>query len=126
MHNEAQNEVFRYSYSATQQEEIRRIREKYTPAREDKLEQLRRLDGSVARKASTAALSAGITGALLLGLGMSCCTVWAGVRFVPGVVFGLAGIALVAAAHPLYRRILRREREKIAPEILRLTEELMK
>ena len=28
MHNEAQNEVFRYSYSATQQEEIRRIREK--------------------------------------------------------------------------------------------------
>ena len=46
--------------------------------------------------------------------------------FVPGIIIGMAGIIGVAAAYPLYARITRKERQKIAPEILRLTEELMK
>lgn len=40
----------------------------------------------------------------------------------PRVVIGLAGIALVAAAYPLYRYMLKKEREGIAPEILRLAD----
>ena len=34
---------------------------------------------------------------------------------------GLAGIGLIAAALPLYNRITRREREKLAPLVLELT-----
>ena len=39
---------------------------------------------------------------------------------------GLIGIAILSAAYPLYRRIVKKERERIAPEIIRLTDELMK
>lgn len=42
---------FSYTYSATEQEEIYRIRKKYV-ATEDKMEQLRRLDAGVTEKAS--------------------------------------------------------------------------
>jgi len=38
---------------------------------------------------------------------------------------GLVGIILIALAYPLYNHILKKERQRIAPEILRLTDELM-
>ena len=44
--------------------------------------------------------------------------------FVPGVVIGVIGIVGIAAAYPLYTRITRRERERLASQILKLTEEL--
>lgn len=59
-------------------------------------------------------------GALLLGLGMCCTMVWSGL-FVPGVAVGLAGIAAMAAALPLYNRVTRRERQKLAPLVRELT-----
>ena len=43
-----------------------------------------------------------------------------------GIPVGLAGIVLVALAYPVYSRILKKERQRIAPEILRLTDELLK
>ena len=126
MSTENHNDVFQFSYSAKQQEEVQRIREKYAPKVEDKLEQLRRLDAGVTRKGSTVSLVVGILGALLLGTGMSCCMVWGGPWFIPGILVGVIGIVGVAMAYPLYERVTRKEREKIAPEILRLTDELMK
>ena len=68
----------------------------------------------------------GVVGCLLLGVGMCCTMVWTGELFIPGIIIGLAGIALVAAAYPVYSRITRKEREKIAPEILKLTDELIR
>ena len=47
-------ETFSYTYSANEQEEIRRIREKYQPGEADKMEQLRRLDESTTRKGTPA------------------------------------------------------------------------
>ena len=43
---EENKEIFTYTYSARQQEEVRRILQKYTPPQEDKMELLRRLDSS--------------------------------------------------------------------------------
>ncbi len=63
---------------------------------------------------------------MLLGLGMCATMVWMGPWFIPGIVIGLVGIALVALAYPLHTRIAKQEREKVAPEILRLADELMK
>lgn len=126
MNTEKQNEVFEFNYSARQQEEVQKIRKKYAPPQEDKLEQLRRLDAGVTRKGSTVALIVGILSALLLGLGMSCCMVWGGDLFLPGILVGIVGLVGVALAYPLYERITRKERERIAPEILRLSDELLK
>lgn len=120
-----QNESFRYTYSAKQQQEIRRIREKYLPKEPDKMEQLRRLDASVTHKANSIAIAIGIAGTLLLGVGMCCCMVWAGGWFIPGIGIGAAGIGIIAAAYPVYNRVIRKERERIAPLILSLAEELL-
>lgn len=126
---EANNETFTYTYSAKEQEEIRKIRDKYAPPakEESPMERLRRLDASATKEASIVSIVVGIVGALLLGVGM-CCTMLAGWEafFVPGVVVGVIGIAGAAAAYPLYLRMVKRKREKLAPEIMRLSDELMK
>ncbi len=113
---------FHYTYSAKQQEEIQSIRKKYLP-QEDKMEQLRRLDRSATRKGTVLSVIVGVISCLLLGIGMCCTMVWMQ-WFVPGVVIGVIGIVGIAAAYPLYTRITRRERERLAPQILKLTEEL--
>ena len=43
-----------------------------------------------------------------------------------GICVGIAGMGLVALAYPLYNRVLKKQRRKIAPEILRLSDELLK
>ncbi len=116
-------DTFTYTYSAKQQEEIRNIRKKYLPREEDKMEQLRRLDRDTTRKGTILSVLVGVIGCLLLGVGMCCTMVWMKF-FIPGVVIGLIGIAAVAAAYPLYTRVTKKERERLAPQILKLTEEL--
>lgn len=122
-----QPETFNFSYSAREQEEIRRIREKYQPPeeRETKMERLRRLDNTVSQKATMWSLILGILSALILGTGMSMCMVFQGLWFIPGIVIGCVGLVGVCVTYPLYLRILQKERERLAPEILALTDELM-
>lgn len=120
--------TFTYTYSASQQEELKRIREKYaTPTEaEDKMERLRKLDASVTKPGMIAALTMGIVSTLVMGFGMCCTMVWADTLFVPGIVIGVTGITGVCAAYPLYAHITKKQRRKLAPEIMRLTDELMK
>ena len=122
---------FQYTYSAAEQSEVERIRRKYLPREENKLEQLRRLDRSTAQKAQAWALTIGVLGTLIFGAGMSLCLTeltgfLGGTAMLIGVPVGLVGLVLLALAYPLYNRVLRKERERVAPEVLRLTEELMK
>ncbi len=121
-----ENNSFNYTYSAKEQEEIKRIRDKYISKETDKMEQLRLLDKSATQKATAKALIVGIISTLIMGVGMCCCMVWAGAWFIPGIVIGILGIAGVSMAYPAYAKTLAKEREKIAPEILRLSDELMK
>ena len=127
---------FNYTYSAKEQEEIKAIREKYFAAEEseDKMAELRRLDRSVTQKATVVSLIFGAIGALILGFGMSLFMsnlgdilgVSGSVAILIGIIVGIVGIILVCIAYPLYNRIARKAREKIAPEIIRLTDELLK
>lgn len=126
MENNQKNESFSYTYSAKEQEEIKKIRQKYVPGEADKMEQLRRLDESVTQKGMIASITVGIIGALLLGVGMCCTILWMGAWFVPGIAIGVVGIAGVSAAYPVYNHVTKKEREKIAPEIIRMTDELLK
>lgn len=124
--NNRNDGVFTYTYSARQQEEVRAIQKKYIPKEEDKMEHLRRLDRSVTRKGTVASLFLGIISALVMGIGMCCTMVWADRWFVHGIVVGVIGIIGVCMAYPLYMHITKKERERITPEILRLSEELLK
>lgn len=130
------NETFNFTYSAKEQEEIKAIRKKYVASeeKEDKMAQLRRLDAAVTQKAQMISLILGIMGALIMGFGMSLAMTDIGVHLISheglamflGILIGIVGIVLVCLAYPAYNRITKREREKIAPEIIRLTDELMK
>ena len=121
-----QNDTSNYNYSAKQQEEIRKIREKYVPKEENKMEQLRRLDASATKPGIIAAMTLGIISTLVLGVGMCCVMVWEDRLFIPGIIIGVIGILGIVLAYPLYNRMTKKRREKLAPEILRLTDELSK
>ena len=122
---------FEYTYSARRQQEVEEIRKAYLPKEEDKMEQLRKLHSIPTQKAQSASIAVGVIGALILGTGMSLCMTELGaalgrLAMIIGVAVGLIGIVLVGAAYPLYNRVLKTQREKIALEILRLTDELLK
>lgn len=118
------NETFSYTYSAAQQQEIQKIREKYIQKEQNKMEQLRRLDESATKPGTIAAITVGTISTLVMGVGMCCTMVWGGALFIPGIVIGLLGVAGDIAVFPLYNHITKKRREKIAPEIIRLTDEL--
>lgn len=123
---------FQYTYSAKEQNEINDIRKKYLPKEEDKMEQLRRLDASVNRKGTVVSLVIGIIGALIMGAGMSLVMTDLGAKLgmasvmVPGIVIGIVGMIGVCLAYPVYQAVTKHERERIAPEIIRLSDELLK
>ena len=125
------NEKFSYTYSAQQQKEVEAIRQKYLPKEENKMEQLRKLHHSATQKAQAASIAIGVIGTLILGTGMSLFmtklgSVFGNLSMVIGIIVGLIGMVLVALAYPIYNKVLKKERVRIAPEILRLTDELLK
>ena len=129
---EKNQETFTYTYSAQQQEEVQNIRKKYLPPEEDKMERLRKLHNSATQKAQVWALVLGVVGALIMGIGMSLVMTDIGAvvgpnnALIPGILIGVIGMIPVALAYPTYNRVLKKERQRIAPEILRLSDELMK
>ena len=127
---------FTYTYSAKEQAELKRIRDRYTAPTEaeDKMARLRRLDASVTNKAQAVAVTFGIIGTLILGFGMSLImtdfseilSIGEAMALVIGIPVGIVGGILASLAYPIYNAIVRSKRKKLAPEIIRLTDELMK
>ena len=134
--NNNEKNGFSYTYSAKEQAELKKIREKYSPKTEteDKMERLRRLDKSVTQKATVVSMIFGIIGTLLLGFGMSLVMTelseilgaYENLATVIGAIIGLLGGAVAGIAYPIYNFVTRREREKVAPEIIRLADELLR
>ncbi len=128
------NKSFKYTYSSREQEELRKIRQKYEKGEEDKLARIRALDKSVGQKSTVISLIVGIVGALMLGFGMSLIMTNLGdslklgtvTTLSLGVTLGILGAALAATAYPIYNALLKKERKAAAPEILKLTDELLK
>ena len=133
--NQEQN-GFTYTYSAKEQAELKRIRDKYTAPTEaeDKMARLRRLDASVTNTAQAVALVFGVIGTLLLGFGMSLVMtdlaeslgISGDASMLIGIIIGVVGGILASLAYPIYHAIVKAKRKKLAPEIIRLADELMK
>ena len=136
MDNQNNPNGFSYTYSAKEQAELKKLREKYTPPtqEEDKLTRLRRLDAGVTSSAQAVALVFGVLGTLILGFGMSLCMTELSailgahedLAMTVGIIIGLIGGVIAALAYPIYNAIIKAKRRKIAPEIIRLTDELLK
>lgn len=123
---ENKNERFEYTYSAKQQEEIEKIRQKYLPKEDSAMERLHKLDEKVTRKSTMISIGIGIAGSLVFGAGISIILTASEDLFAAGIVLGVIGFLVLALAYPAYSVILERERKKYAPEILELTEQLLR
>ena len=109
---------------------IRRIRTQYTAQTETSVDELRALDRRVRRPADIFGFVFGAVGALIAGTGMSLILSPLGAdltavqSMVLCILFGALGLCGIVAAYPLYHRVVAYGRKKIAPQILRLTDEL--
>lgn len=118
---------FRYSYSAPTEEErreIESIRAAYTAdGRSEKLDRLRKLNRRVKNVPMCIALTLGIAGVLVFGLGMSMILSWD--LLAGGMAVAAAGVLPMALAAPAYNLVLAREKRRHGGEIVRLSEELL-
>ena len=116
MENKNTETEFKYTYSAKDQEEIKKIRQKYQAPVEDGMTKLRKLDADTSRKATVISLVLGIVGALLMGSGMSLIMtdlsailgITGITSMIAGIMLGLPGIILVVAAYPVYIKVLKK------------------
>ena len=121
-----ENNTFSYNYSAARNKEVESIRRKYMPHEESKLEKLKRLDYRVQMAGMIEGLCFGIIGALVFGVGMCFfLDVFAGAAWLTAILM-ICGTLLMIPAYPIYRRIAHKTKAELTPEILRLSEEIMK
>ena len=121
-----ENKSFTYNYSAARNKEVESIRRKYMPHEESKLEKLKLLDYRVQMAGMIEGLCFGIIGALVFGIGMCFfLDVFAGAAWLTAILM-TCGTLLMIPAYPIYRRIARKTRAELTPEILCLSEEIMK
>ena len=121
-------EKFNYSYSAASEEEkkeIERIKRQYEdlPKEESKLERLRRLDGKVKELPQILALSIGIIGTLIFGVGMTLVLEWA--LTIWGVIVGAVGAIIVTLAYPAFKCHTKKLKDKYKDEIIQLSNSLL-
>ncbi len=123
-----ENKQVKYSYSALENEEILKIRQKYEPKQEKKaiIEKVKKLDKSVYDIATAISIATGIIGTLIFGAGLSMILLTPDEHFISGVILGVFGILVMITAYPVNQFTIIRRRKKIAPLIIKLTDQILK
>ena len=116
--------TFEYNYSAERVKEVEAIRRKYEEPAEDKFEQLKALDRKAERRGQILSIAIGIIGTLVLGTGMSMVMVGQVSYFIPGIVIGIAGAVAISAAYPVYKKVTKKDRDKVAGQVLALAKQI--
>lgn len=121
-------EQFEYSYSAPTEEERKDtedVKRQYEPAPKDGrvIGELRALDKKVRRLPLVIGWVMGVVGTLILGIGMTVTLEWN--SMVWGTVVGVVGIAVFAAAYPVYKALLKIGKRKYGERITELSNELL-
>jgi len=119
---------FKYTYSAPTEEErleIESIKRQYEPKEklETKLDKLRNLDKKVKIFPLILSLTFGIVGTLIFGLGLTLVLEWD--RIILGIIVATLGLIPISIAYPTYSIIYRKNKEKYADEIIKLSDELL-
>ena len=115
---------FAYSYKAEEKERLEELRKKYSPGTkiQTRKEEVESLDKRAEAAGTVAALAVGIAGTLIFGIAMCLGLVWQ--QMIVAVIIGLAGGGVIAAAYPLYKKQNRAKKAELAPQILRLLNEI--
>ena len=120
-----ENGNFTYQYSAAKNREVENIRKRYLPAEESKIEKLKRLDRRVQNAGFIESMTLGIVGCLIFGIGMCFgLDVFGGADWL-AFLFGGIGTLVMLPAYPVYRRIYGKTKQKLTPEILKISEEII-
>lgn len=111
---------------------VQKIRTQYTEKQHTELDALKELDAKVKRPANVFAYTYGSVSAVVMGAGMSLvmteigATIGLASAMVPGIVIGVAGMGMALSTYPIYTKMLSARKKKYAPEILKLSEKIMK
>lgn len=116
--------MFHYTYSAKENQEVLNIRKKYLPQEETKLDELKRLDSLVQNAGIIESLILGVGGCLVFGFGMCLAMKVIGNAVWMGILLGIVGTAGMLTAYPIYRKCFTKAKTQYAPRILELTDEL--
>lgn len=103
------------------------VAKEYMPRETNKVRQLKKLDERAKLPAFISAMTLGIIGSLIFGTGMCFGLGVFGtgaVFMIVGVLLGLAGAAICIINYPLYKKLLKKGKEKYAFEILELAKEI--
>ncbi len=104
---------------------VNKIRDSYCEKPVTKLDELKSLDKKVKRPARIFAYVFGVTGVLVLGVGMCLAMKVIGNLMAFGIVVGVAGIIImVSVNHLIHKQILKKRKSKYCRKILELSEEI--
>ena len=114
-----------------QQFAAQKIRAQYLEKEVSGLDELRALDRDVKRPVNIFAYVMGSISAVIMGSGMSLVmtdigsTLGIEKAMLPGIIIGIVGLALAALNYPVYKSLMNKRKEKYAPKILKLSEEII-
>lgn len=104
------------------------IAKEYAPKDASKVIALRKLDQKAKQPSIIFAFTFGILSALVLGVGMCMCMgqIGAGTAgyMVLGIIIGIVGIFGVSINYPIYKKMLKKGKDKYAFEIVQLAKEI--
>ena len=111
---------------------VQKIRTQYTEKQHTELDALKALDAKVKKPANVFAYTYGSVSAVVMGAGMSLIMTDIGAiiglvsAMVPGIAIGVVGMGMALSTYPIYKKMLNGRKKKYAPEILKLSEKIMK
>ena len=111
---------------------VEKIRSQYTQTEYTDLDALKALDAKVKKPANVFGYTYGSIGAIVMGAGMSLVMTDIGAMLgitktmVPGITVGIVGLVMVLTTYPICRKLLASRKKKYAPQILELSERVMK
>ena len=111
---------------------VEKIRAQYTQQERTALDKLKALDAKVKKPANVFAYTYGSVSAIVMGAGMSLVMTDIGAilglteTLIPGIAIGAVGLVLVLTTYPICKKLLASRKKKYAPQILELSERVMK
>jgi hypothetical protein len=111
---------------------VQKLRTQYTEVKHTELDELKALDIKVKKPANVFAYTYGSLSAIVMGTGMSLVMTEIGAiiglasTMVPGIAIGVVGMGMALTTYPIYKKILASRKKKFAPQILALSDKIMK